>query len=67
MSVLVGLEDDVTKTLQSIKKGIELLDERRAELSADPTQDELDGVGPDDDEYEADEDEVERASEPATR
>jgi hypothetical protein len=32
VSVLVGLEDDVSKTLQSIKKGIALLDDRRAEL-----------------------------------
>ena len=32
MSVLVGLEGDVVKTLQSIKKGIALLDERRAAL-----------------------------------
>jgi cell division septum initiation protein DivIVA len=32
VGVLVGLEDDVTKTLQSIKKGIELLDGRRASL-----------------------------------
>jgi hypothetical protein len=32
--VLVGLEGDVVKTLQSIKKGIELLDERREELRA---------------------------------
>ena len=30
VSVLVGLEDDVVKTLQSIKKGIAMLDERRA-------------------------------------
>ena len=30
-SVLVGLEGDVVKTLQSIKKGIALLDERRAD------------------------------------
>lgn len=29
-SVLIGLEGDVVRTLQSIKKGIELLDERRA-------------------------------------
>ena len=35
VSVLVGLEADVVKTLQSIKKGIALLDERRAELLAD--------------------------------
>ena len=33
VSVLVGLEGDVVKTLQSIKKGIALLDERRAELA----------------------------------
>jgi hypothetical protein len=67
VSVLVGLEDDVTRTLQSIKKGIELLDERRAAFT-EPAEDELDGVGPDDeDELEADEDEVERASEPAAR
>ncbi|MFL5777722.1 MAG: hypothetical protein ACJ761_02155 [Chloroflexota bacterium] len=32
VSVLVGLEGDVVKTLQSIKKGIALLDERRAML-----------------------------------
>ncbi len=40
-SVLVGLEGDVVKTLQSIKKGIALLDERRATLD-------VDGLGPDD-------------------
>ena len=67
VSVLVGLEDDVTRTLQSIKKGIELLDERRAELSAKPAEDQLDGADPDDDEYEAEEDEFERTSEPAAR
>ena len=32
VSVLVGLEGDVVKTLQSIKKGIAMLDERRASL-----------------------------------
>jgi hypothetical protein len=31
-SVLIGLEGDVVRTLQSIKKGIQLLDERRASL-----------------------------------
>jgi regulator of protease activity HflC (stomatin/prohibitin superfamily) len=36
VSVLVGLEGDVVKTLQSIKKGIELLDTRREELRAQP-------------------------------
>ena len=34
MSVLEGLEGDVTKTLQSIQKGIALLDGRRASLIA---------------------------------
>jgi cell division septum initiation protein DivIVA len=33
VGVLVSLEADVTKTLLSIQKGIELLDERRASLS----------------------------------
>jgi hypothetical protein len=39
VGVLEGLEGDVTKTLQSIQKGITLLDGRRASLStpqADP-------------------------------
>ncbi|HEX5148510.1 MAG TPA: hypothetical protein VFW02_05475 [Candidatus Limnocylindrales bacterium] len=35
VSVLIGLEGDVVKTLQSIKKGIALLDERRATLEVD--------------------------------
>jgi vacuolar-type H+-ATPase subunit E/Vma4 len=34
VDVLVGLEGDVVKTLQSIKKGIDLLDTRRAQLRA---------------------------------
>jgi len=38
VSVLVGLEGDVVKTLQSIKKGIALLDERRASLQLDDGQ-----------------------------
>lgn len=33
VGVLIGLEGDVVKTLQSIKKGIALLDERRATLA----------------------------------
>ena len=33
--MLVGLEGDVVKTLQSIKKGIDLLDSRRTDLRAD--------------------------------
>ncbi len=45
--MLVGLEGDVVKTLTSIKKGIELLDERRATLVAEgadgPPEDEGDG------------------------
>ena len=62
VSVLVGLEGDVVKTLQTIKKGIELLDERRAALAAAPPDDESDGAWvPEDD------DEVERASQPAPR
>jgi F0F1-type ATP synthase membrane subunit b/b' len=44
VNVLVGLEGDVVKTLQSIKKGIDLLDSRRADLRAG----EEDGIGPDD-------------------
>ena len=35
VNVLVGLEGDVVKTLQSIKKGIDLLDARRSDLRAD--------------------------------
>ena len=34
VSVLVGLEADLVKTLGSVKKGIAMLDERRAELRA---------------------------------
>src|SRR4051794_147950 len=34
VNVLVGLEGDVVKTLQSIKKGIDLLDSRRSDLRA---------------------------------
>ncbi|HEX9044052.1 MAG TPA: hypothetical protein VF802_03410 [Candidatus Limnocylindrales bacterium] len=33
-AVLIGLEGDLVKTLQSIKRGVELLDERRAALAA---------------------------------
>jgi hypothetical protein len=62
VSVLVGLEGHVVHTLQSIKKGINLLDERRAELRAgiflEPEQD---GEFPD----VAEENEVEEASQPA--
>ena len=44
VNVLVGLEGDVVKTLQSIKKGIDLLDSRRADLRAG----EENGIEPDD-------------------
>ncbi|MBA2315792.1 MAG: ATPase [Chloroflexi bacterium] len=67
VSVLVGLEGDVVRTLQSIKKGIELLDERRAELRPEGVEEELDGAEPGRDQAEGDEDEVGRASEPARR
>ena len=40
VGVLVGLEADVDKTLQSIKKGIALLDERRASLDGNGAIDE---------------------------
>jgi hypothetical protein len=36
VSVLEGLERDVQKTLQSIEKGLNLLDERRASVMAPP-------------------------------
>jgi hypothetical protein len=39
VSVLEGLEGDVTKTLQSIQKGIALLDQRRADLDVAPAGD----------------------------
>ena len=39
MGVLVGLEGDVVKTLTSIKKGIEMLDERRAAIAAEDAAD----------------------------
>jgi hypothetical protein len=39
VGVLVGLEGDVVKTLQSIKKGIALLDERRSSLESEETGD----------------------------
>ena len=48
VSVLVGLEGDLVRTLQSIKKGIAMLDERRAEVAEAPVSDEedLDELGP---------------------
>jgi cell division septum initiation protein DivIVA len=48
VSVLVGLEGDLVRTLQSVKKGIAMLDERRADIvdGADRQEDELDDLGP---------------------
>ena len=43
VGVLVGLEGDVVKTLQSIKKGIALLDERRSSLGTEEPADGDDG------------------------
>jgi hypothetical protein len=57
VSVLVGLEGDLMRTLQSVKKGIEMLDERRAEYQAGPD------AGPDADQAGEEED----AGEPAVR
>jgi hypothetical protein len=45
VSVLVGLEDDVVKTLQSIKKGIAMLDERRAAIESDDAEPSQNGAG----------------------
>ena len=45
VGVLVGLEGDVVKTLQSIKKGIAMLDERRADLVAEEPLPEADDEG----------------------
>jgi hypothetical protein len=44
VGVLVGLEGDVDKTLQSIKKGIAMLDERRASLDGQEMIDDESGV-----------------------
>jgi cell division septum initiation protein DivIVA len=64
VSVLEGLEGDVTKTLASIQKGIALLDDRRAALT--PAATPTDGLGPDDGLGEDDwEDEPEDAAAPA--
>ena len=43
--VLVGLEGEVVKTLQSIKKGIALLDERRSTLTTEETDGDDGGAG----------------------
>jgi hypothetical protein len=54
-SVLIGLEGDVVRTLQSIKKGIAMLDERRASLRAE------DNGYSDDDAFERDDEEASAA------
>ena len=67
--MLVGLEGEVIRTLQSIKKGISLLDERRADTPVDAT----DGAGPPDEEGwtgygdDVDDDAEEDASQPVQR
>jgi vacuolar-type H+-ATPase subunit E/Vma4 len=50
VSVLVGLEGDVVKTLQSIKKGIALLDERRELIGTEDAELTDAWVGEDEDE-----------------
>lgn len=45
VSVLEGLEGDVTRTLQSIQKGIAMLDDRRADLLQPPAESEADDDG----------------------
>jgi hypothetical protein len=62
VNVLVGLEGDVVRTLQSIKKGIALLDERRTALRVDHVVEEENGGVP---VMALDRDEVEGASQPA--
>jgi regulator of protease activity HflC (stomatin/prohibitin superfamily) len=62
VTVLVGLEGDVVRTLQSIKKGIALLDERRAVAGVEDSPESGNGAVP---VMAADLDEVEGASQPA--
>ena len=45
VNVLVGLEGDVVRTLQSIKKGIDLLDTRRSDLRAGEENGSIPDVG----------------------
>jgi phosphate uptake regulator len=67
VSVLVGLEGDVVRTLQSIKKGITLLDERRAAAEPEPASDRAaeHGDGWHGDGWDEDDAEEEGASQPA--
>ena len=65
LNVLEGLEGDVQRTLQSIQKGLTLLDERRATLLAAPMASaEVDGTG-EDGEYVDDDRWDDEAEEPA--
>jgi cell division septum initiation protein DivIVA len=66
VNILVGLEGEVVKTLQSIKKGIDLLDARRADLRAAEEAGEAAEAGPDDG-YDETDDEQEDASLPVRR
>jgi hypothetical protein len=67
VGVLVSLEGEVVKTLQSIKKGISLLDERHAPIQAETA----DGIGSEDgwasDTNDVDDDAEEDASLPVRR
>ena len=62
-SVLIGLEGEVVRTLQSIKKGITLLDERR-QVAGPPAEAEAAEDDEDDDEWDG---EAEREEARATR
>jgi hypothetical protein len=64
VSVLVGLEGEVVKTLQSIKKGIRLLDERHA-TPVEPVSDNGQAPDPSLDEFAGLEEREEGASQPA--
>ena len=57
---LLGLESDVSRPLQSIRKGIAVLDDRRAELQPEAADGDGNGTTPHEIEHE-----VEGASEPA--
>jgi hypothetical protein len=67
VSVLEGLEGDVQRTLQSIEKGLSLLDERRATLLAPPPVADLEAPAEDADYVDGDQwdDEAEEPAAPA--
>ena len=54
VQMLLTLEGEVVRTLQGIKKGIAVLDERRAELHDEAAAEAASAEEPDEDEYEAD-------------